>query len=131
MEQEKSENKKLQKNLETLCLENSTLKESLYEKKETITGLSGEVDRLSKEQSRLESIVKQCQETIKELRDERKAESMIRKQRDKEYDEMKNSLNAEKEAHKATKAKLETSKHECNTKSVLSLEVHNYEVRKA
>ncbi|XP_046743878.1 GRIP and coiled-coil domain-containing protein 2-like [Diprion similis] len=127
LEQAKDENKKLSKNLETLCMDNSSLKEALYEKKNTITRLTAEVDRFTKEQSRLETLVKQCQDTIKALKDERKAEIMIREQKDKEYEEMKTSLNLEKEAHKTTKAKLEATKQECNTKSVLSLEVQNYE----
>lgn len=127
LEREKNENKKISKNLESLCMENSTLKESLYEKKDAIIRLTGEVERLTKEQSRLESIIKQSQDAIRELKDEKKAELLIREQKDKEYDEMKGCLNLEKEAHKATKARLEATKQECNTRSVLSLEVENYE----
>lgn len=129
LEREKNENKKICKNLESLCLENSSLKESLYEKKDAIHRLTSEVDRLTKEHGRLELVVKQSQDKIKELNDGKKAEVLIREQKDKEYEEMKTSLNLEREAHKATKAKLETTKRESNTKSVLSLEVHNYEVR--
>ncbi|XP_012263781.2 GRIP and coiled-coil domain-containing protein 2 [Athalia rosae] len=127
LEQEKNENKKISKNLESICIENASLKESLYEKKDAIARLTGEIERLSKEQSRLETVIKHSQDTIKELRDEKKAKLLIREQRDKDYEEMTASLNLEKEAHKVTKAKLEATKQECSTKSVLSLEVENYE----
>ncbi|XP_015609304.1 GRIP and coiled-coil domain-containing protein 2 [Cephus cinctus] len=127
LEQEKCENKKLEKNLESLISENTSLKESLYEKKENITRLSNKNEYLSKENAKLQLILKQNQDKINVLMDEIKTELVIREQKDKEYEEMKSTLNLEIDTRKTIQAQLESFKQEYAMNNVLSLEVENYE----
>ncbi|XP_012278063.1 GRIP and coiled-coil domain-containing protein 2 [Orussus abietinus] len=127
IEKQKTENKKLVKNLETTISENLTLKESLYENEEHIQRLTSEVECLSKKNVKMTAALKRNQELIKEMQDEKRAESVIKEQQVKDYEKIKHSLSMEIEAHKATQIKLDAIQHECNSNSVLSLEVQNYE----
>ena len=128
MEQRKAENKKLMKNIETLVSENASLKESLYNEKDSTAQLSAKLEQFIKEKSKLESTIKHSQEQIKKLSEELKADVVLREQKTKEYEIVKNNLEAEVQAHKATRLQLDTVKQERTSNSVLSLEVENYEV---
>ena len=77
---------------------------------------------------KLESSCEQLEKKIKELNNELRAESLIRQEKSKECDDLKNSLDAEIRAHKLSKVRLDDMKHECTSNNVLSLEVANYEV---
>ncbi|XP_033213498.1 GRIP and coiled-coil domain-containing protein 2-like isoform X2 [Belonocnema kinseyi] len=127
MEQRKSENKKLMKNIETLVSENASLKESLYNEKESTTQLTARLEQFMKEKHKLENTVKLSQEQIKQLNEELRADAVLREQKAKEYEALKNNLESEVQAHKATRSQLEAIKQERTSNSVLSLEVENYE----
>lgn len=128
MEQEKNENKKLTKNLETLVIDNTKLKESNYELRERISNLNSDLDNRVKELGELKVIVKKNQSLIKQLEEEKKAKSVICEQREKDYEDIKGKLDAEIQRHKSTQAKLESARQECSSNNVLFLEVDNYEV---
>lgn len=128
LEKQKGDNKKISKNLETVVVENASLKEALYEERESVARSKLEIERRTKEIASLESALKNQQALVKRINDERKAETVIREQREKDYEEIKSKLEAEIQAHKATRAQLDAAKQERTTNSVLSLEVDNYEV---
>ncbi|XP_008544014.1 GRIP and coiled-coil domain-containing protein 2 [Microplitis demolitor] len=127
LEQEKNENKKLTKNLETLVIDNTKLKESNYELRERISNLNSDLDNRVKELGELKVIVKKNQSLIKQLEEEKKAKSVICEQREKDYEDIKGKLDAEIQRHKSTQAKLESARQECSSNNVLFLEVDNYE----
>ena len=127
MEQQKSENKKLMKNIETLVGENTSLKESLYNEKDNVSQLSLKLEKFSKEKNKFESAIKQSQEQNKKLSEEIKAEVVIREQMSKKYETLKNNLECEIQSHKTARSKLDSIKQEHTSSSVLSLEVENYE----
>lgn len=128
LEKQRAENKKISKNLETVVLENASLKESLYEERESHALCKKELERRTKAVTNLENSLKNEQKNLKKAVDEKKAESLIKEQREKDYEEIKQKLQAEIQSHEATKAHLEAAKQERTTNSVLSLEVDNYEV---
>lgn len=128
MEQEKNENKKLTKNLETLVIDNTKLKESNYEYRERISTLNSDLDNHVKELAEVRSVIKKNVGLILLLEEEKKAKTVICQQREKDYEEIKAKLEAEIQAHKNTKARLESAKQECSSNNVLFLEVDNYEV---
>lgn len=124
----RNENKKLSKTSENLTSVNNGLKDALANQKQNsiqhmtlVTSLTEEKGKL---QTQLDKVEKKCKEKSNEL----KAESVIRLQRIKDYEDIKNLLEIEKQAHKATLTKLEEMKHEKTNNNVLSLEVANYEV---
>ncbi|XP_043280439.1 GRIP and coiled-coil domain-containing protein 2-like [Venturia canescens] len=127
LEKQRAENKKISKNLETVVLENASLKESLYEERESHALCKKELERRIKAITNLENSLKNEQKNSKKVIEEKKAESLIKEQREKDYEEMKNKLQEEIQSHEATKAMLEAAKQERTTNSVLSLEVDNYE----
>ncbi|XP_063993933.1 GRIP and coiled-coil domain-containing protein 2 [Diachasmimorpha longicaudata] len=127
LEAQKSENRKITKNLETLVLENTTLKQSQYEQRENVAHINSDLENRTKELAELKAIFKKNQSLIKKLEDEKRAEVMIREQREKDYEEMKNQLEAEIQAHRTTKGQLDTARQERATNNVLFLEVDNYE----
>ncbi|KAG8042105.1 hypothetical protein G9C98_000096 [Cotesia typhae] len=127
LEQEKNENKKLTKNLETLVIDNTKLKESNYEYREHISTLNSDLDNHVKELAEVRSVIKKNVGLILLLEEEKKAKTVICQQREKDYEEIKAKLEAEIQAHKNTKARLESAKQECSSNNVLFLEVDNYE----
>lgn len=127
MEQEKKEKRQITKNLETLVLENTNLKESLYEEKENVSRLNSDLDFRTKELTEYKNIIKKNQLLIKKLEEEKRAEVVIREQREKDYEEMKNKLEIEVQLNKSKKAELDAVKQERSSNNVLSLEVDNYE----
>ncbi|KAH0541036.1 GRIP and coiled-coil domain-containing protein 2 [Cotesia glomerata] len=127
LEQEKNKNKKLTKNLETLVIDNTKLKESNYEYRERISTLTSDLDNNVKELAEVRSVIKKNVGLILLLEEEKKAKTVICQQREKDYEEIKAKLEAEIQAHKTTKARLESAKQECSSNNVLFLEVDNYE----
>ncbi|CAD6221227.1 GSCOCG00005100001-RA-CDS [Cotesia congregata] len=127
LEQEKNENKKLTKNLETLVIDNTKLKESNYEYRERISTLISDLDNNVKDLAEVRSVIKKNVGLILLLEEEKKAKTVICQQREKDYEEIKVKLEAEIQAHKNTKARLESAKQECSSNNVLFLEVDNYE----
>lgn len=118
------------KTVETLVSQNASLKENVFEGKDTVSSQTAQIKQLNKERANLESTNKQFMEDVKKLKNEIKALKVIREQKDKEYEEMKTNLEAEISGHKSTKSQLDAWKQERATNNVLSLEVENYEVRK-
>lgn len=118
------------KTVETLVSQNASLKENVFEGKDTVSSQTAQIKQLNKERANLESTNKQFMEDMKKLKNEIKALKVIREQKDKEYEEMKTNLEAEISGHKSTKSQLDALKQERATNNVLSLEVENYEVRK-
>lgn len=118
------------KTVETLVSQNASLKENVFEGKDTVSSQTAQIKQLNKERANLESTNKQFMEDVKKLKNEIKALKVIREQKDKEYEEMKTNLEAEISGHKSTKSQLDALKQERATNNVLSLEVENYEVRK-
>lgn len=116
------------KNIETLVSENASLKESLYNEKDSTTQLTARLEQFIKEKPKLENTIKHSQEQIKKLNEELKADLVLREQKAKEYEALKNNLESEVQAHKATRSQLDSIKQERTSNSVLSLEVENYEV---
>ncbi|XP_011299906.1 GRIP and coiled-coil domain-containing protein 2 [Fopius arisanus] len=127
LEEQRTDNKKITKNLETLVLENTTLKQSHYDQKEIVAQTNSDLDNRTRELAELKTIFKKNQSSIKKLEDEKRAEVMIREQRESDYEDIKNQLESEIQAHKTTKGLLETAKQERASNNVLSLEVDNYE----
>lgn len=72
---------------------------------------------------------KKNQKLIKALEEEKRAEGMIREQREKDVEDLKSQLEEEIQSHKITKGKLDTAKQDRASNNVLFLEVDNYEVR--
>ena len=128
LEKQKSDNKKISKNLETVVLDNASLKETLYEERETVARCKLDIERRTKEITSLENSLKNQQALVKKLTEEKKAEMLIREQREKDYESIKSKLEAEIQSHKSTRLLLDAAKQERTTNSVLSLEVDNYEV---
>lgn len=116
------------KNIETLVDENASIKESFYNEKDSTSQQSTKIEQLTKDKSKLENTVKHLQEQLKSLSEELSAENVIREQKSKEFDALKNNLESEIQAHKITRSQLDAIKHDHKNSSVLSLEVDNYEV---
>ncbi|XP_015111846.1 GRIP and coiled-coil domain-containing protein 2 [Diachasma alloeum] len=127
LEEQKSENRKITKNLETLVLENTTLKQCQYEQRDNVAHVNSDLENRTKELTELKAIFKKNQSLIKKLEEEKRAEVMIREQREKDYEDMKNQLEAEIQAHRTTKGQLDTARQERASNNVLFLEVDNYE----
>ncbi|KAF7992571.1 hypothetical protein HCN44_004915 [Aphidius gifuensis] len=127
IEIEKKEKKQLTKNLETLVIENTNLKESFYEEKENTSRLNQDIDIKTKEINDLKLIIKKNQILIKKLEEEKRADVLIKEQKEKDYDDIKNKLDIEIQLNKTKTAQLDAIKQEKSNNNVLSLEVDNYE----
>lgn len=124
----KKENKRLIKRLENLVLENDSFKDTIIKEKKEVAELTSKLTGLSEEKTKLETTCDKLEKKIKDLNNELRAESVIRQQKTKECEEIKNSLETEIRAHKSTRTKLDDMKHDRTSNNVLSLEVANYEV---
>ncbi|XP_034948784.1 GRIP and coiled-coil domain-containing protein 2-like [Chelonus insularis] len=127
LDKQKNENKKLTKNLEMLIVNNTSLKQTNYELKDTIASLNLDLENRNKELSELKNILKKKNSLMKKLEDEQKATKVICDQKEKDYETMKVKLESEIQSHKATQAKLDAAKQECSSNNVILLEVDNYE----
>ncbi|KAK0168434.1 hypothetical protein PV327_002234 [Microctonus hyperodae] len=126
LEQQKNENKKLIKNLEVLVVDNTTLKQSHYDLKENIVQLTSDLENRTKEIAELKVALKKKQGTLKSLEEAKKADVLIREQREKDYENIKLKLEDEILSHKNTQIQLDIAKQECSSNNVLCLEVDNY-----
>lgn len=97
------------------------MKESNYELKDNVSYLTSDLENRTKEIVELKNNLTKSQNLLKKLEEEKKAEVLIREQRDKDYEEIKEKLEIEIQAHKHTRA-------QCTSNNVLFLEVDNYEV---
>ncbi|KAK0085536.1 hypothetical protein PV325_004975 [Microctonus aethiopoides] len=126
LEQQKNENKKLIKNLEVLVVDNTTLKQSHYDLKENIVQLTNDLENRNKEIAELKVALKKKHSTLKSLEEAKKADALIREQREKDYENIKLKLESEILSHKNTQIQLDIAKQECSSNNVLCLEVDNY-----
>ncbi|KAJ8682709.1 hypothetical protein QAD02_018501 [Eretmocerus hayati] len=123
----KNENKRLIKRLENLVLENDSFKDTIIKEKKEVAQLNTKISSLLEEKNKFELSCELLEKKVKDLNNEIKAESMVRQQKTKECEDLKNSLETEVKAHKSTRTRLDDMRHDRTSNNVLSLEVANYE----
>jgi hypothetical protein len=135
METQKLEVKELTKALELAVNESTTLKVQLLECQEEKECKVKDLEVCVKDKQRLELANKELSSHIHSLKKEKEADNIARKEREKELkrleDELKvgeRRLTEEIDQHKNTQELLEASRQECKKRSVLSLEMQDYEV---
>ncbi|CAG2054003.1 unnamed protein product [Timema podura] len=134
LEKNKSETKSLQKSFDVLTNESAAAKLQLQEYSEEKGRLCKELDVYAKDKQRLEASFKELRSQIQNMAKEKEADNIARKEMEIDLNRLREEvklserkLSEEIERHQSTRELLEASKQECKKRSVLSLEMEDYE----
>nr|CAD7258942.1 unnamed protein product [Timema shepardi] len=134
LEKNKSETKSLQKSFDVLTNESAAAKLQLQEYSEEKERLCKELDVYAKDKQRLEASFKELRSQIQNMAKEKEADNITRKEMEIDLNRLgeevklaERKLSEEIERHQSTRELLEASKQECKKRSVLSLEMEDYE----
>nr|CAD7608807.1 unnamed protein product [Timema genevievae] len=134
LEKNKSETKSLQKSFDVLTNESAAAKFQLQEYSEEKGRLCKELDVYAKDKQRLEASFKELRSQIQNMAKEKEADNIARKEMEIDLNRLREEvklserkLSDEIERHQSTRELLEASKQECKKRSVLSLEMEDYE----
>jgi predicted nucleic acid-binding Zn-ribbon protein len=135
VETQKSEVKELRKALELSVNESAALKVQFQECQEEKECKVKELEAFMKDKQRLEFSNKELSSHIHLLKKDKETENTARKEKEKEVVRLEEELQAaekrlseEIDNHKNTQELLEAVRQECKKRSVLSLEMQDYEV---
>nr|CAD7425418.1 unnamed protein product [Timema monikensis] len=134
LEKNKSETKSLQKSFDVLMNESAAAKLQLQEYSEEKERLCKELDVYVKDKQRLEASFKELRSQIQNMAKEKEADNITRKEMEIDLNRLgeevklgERKLSEEIERHQSTRELLEASKQECKKRSVLNLEMEDYE----
>lgn len=134
LEASKTESKNYLKKLDAVAIDISKDKQCLAANEETITKLKSEVEELTKGKVSVEQWKKQVSSKVQSLKKQIEANNLVKKDFEQriakltsDLEEKDQALKAEIEKHKQTKNFLQESNNECKKKSVLNLEMQDYE----
>nr|CAD7196277.1 unnamed protein product [Timema douglasi] len=126
--------KSLQKSFDVLTNESAAAKLQLQEYSEEKERLCKELDVYAKDKQRLEASFKELRSQIQNMAKEKEADNITRKEMEIDLNRLgeevklaERKLSEEIERHQSTRELLEASKQECKKRSVLSLEMEDYE----
>ncbi|PSN47728.1 hypothetical protein C0J52_04605 [Blattella germanica] len=135
LESQKAEVKQLTKTLEAAVTESTNIKVQLEECQQERESKCRELEMCSKEKHNLETANKELASQVLSLKKEKDAENMAKKEKERELKRLEEEMRAKEkrlteeiERHKSTQEQLEISKQECKKRSVLSLEMDDYEL---
>ncbi|XP_069676250.1 GRIP and coiled-coil domain-containing protein 2-like isoform X5 [Periplaneta americana] len=134
LETQKSEVKELTKALEVSVNDCASLKVELQECQNEKESKIKELEICLKDKQKIDVANKELASHINSLKKEKEAENATRKEKEKEFKKLEEDLKAsekrladEIDSHKNTQDLLEASRQECKKRSVLSLEMEDYE----
>ncbi|KAJ9589098.1 hypothetical protein L9F63_017602, partial [Diploptera punctata] len=134
LEIQKGEVKQLTKTLEAAINESTSVKVQLQECQQEKENKIRDFETCTKDKLNLEAAIKDLKSQVQTLKKEKDAENITKKEKEKEIRRLEEELKTiekkltdEMDHHRNTQEQLEIRKQECKKRSVLSLEMDDYE----